>query len=49
MPFLDGLSDQQKTYFIDGITEDLIIDLSKIANLPLISQNSVFQFKDKVY
>ena len=49
MPFLDGLSDQQKTYFIDGITEDLIIDLSKIENLSLISQNSVFQFKDKVY
>ena len=49
MPFSDSLSDQQKTYFIGGITEDLIIDLSKIGNLSLISQNSVFQFKDKVY
>jgi len=43
------LSDQQKNYFVDGITEDLIIDLSKIENLSLISQNSVFQFKDKTY
>ena len=49
MPFLDGLSDQQKNYFVDGVTEDLIIDLSKIENLSLISQNSVFQFKDKIY
>ncbi len=49
MPFLNSLSDQQKNYFVDGITEDLIIDLSKIENLSLISQNSVFQFKDKIY
>ena len=49
MPFLNGLSDQQKNYFVDGITEDLIIDLSKVENLSLISQNSVFQFKDKIY
>lgn len=47
MPF-DNLSDDPKQeYFSDGITEDLITDLSKIAGLFVIARNSTFTYKGK--
>jgi adenylate cyclase len=43
---LDNLSaDPEQEYFADGLTEDLITDLSKIAGLLVIARNSTFIYK----
>jgi len=47
LPF-DNLSDDPKQeYFSDGMTDDLITDLSKVSGLMVISRNSTFTFKGK--
>ena len=47
LPF-DNLSDDPKQeYFCDGITEDLITDLSKISGMLVIARNSTFAYKRK--
>lgn len=40
--------DPEQEYFSDGLTEDLITDLSKFRNLFVISRNSVFIYKGQV-
>src|SRR5262249_8184876 len=40
-----GNPDQQ--YFADGITEDLTADLSRLADMLVISRNSAFTYKEK--
>jgi TolB-like protein/class 3 adenylate cyclase len=48
LPF-DNLSDDpEEEYFADGLTDDLITDLSKISGLFIIARNSVFAYKDRV-
>jgi TolB-like protein len=37
----------EQEYFSDGITEDIITDLSRISGLFVIARNSTFTFKDK--
>jgi adenylate cyclase len=37
--------DQEQEYFSDGITEDIITDLSKVSALAVVSRNSAFQYK----
>ena len=49
MPFINSAGDISQDYFFDGITEDLIIDLSKIETFSVISRNSVFNYKNKEY
>jgi adenylate cyclase len=39
--------DPEQEYFSDGITEDIITDLSKISGLHVIARNSVFTYKGK--
>jgi adenylate cyclase len=39
--------DPEQEYFSDGITEDVITDLSKISGLFVIARNSVFTYKDR--
>jgi TolB-like protein/Flp pilus assembly protein TadD len=39
--------DPNQEYFSDGITEDLITDLSKVSDLLVIARNSVFTYKGK--
>ena len=39
--------DPEQEYFSDGITEDIITDLSKISGLHVIARNSVFIYKGK--
>jgi len=47
LPFANMSSDPEQEYFSDGITEDLITDLSKLSGLFVISRNSVFLYKGK--
>jgi adenylate cyclase len=43
---LDNFSaDPEQEHFADGLTEDLITDLSRIAGLPVIARNSTFVYK----
>ena len=47
LPFTNMSGDPQQEYFTDGITDDLITDLSKISGLFVIARNSAFTYKDK--
>jgi len=40
LPFVNMSGDPEQEYFGDGITEDLITDLSKISGLFIIARNS---------
>ena len=46
LPFTNMSGDPEHEYFTDGITEDLITDLSKLSGLFVISRNSSFQYRD---
>ncbi|WP_299946823.1 adenylate/guanylate cyclase domain-containing protein [uncultured Ruegeria sp.] len=45
LPFDNMSSDDEQDYFADGLTEDLITDLSKISGLFVVARNSTFAFK----
>jgi adenylate cyclase len=47
LPFANMSRDREQEYFSDGITEDIITDLSKVSALDIISRNTAFTFKDK--
>ncbi len=47
LPFTNISEDPRQDYFADGMTEDLITDLSKISGLFVIARNSVFTYKGK--
>ena len=47
LPFANMSGDPEQEYFSDGITEDIITDLSKISALAVTSRNSAFMYKDK--
>jgi adenylate cyclase len=47
LPFTNMSDDPEQEYFSDGITEDLITDLSKISGLLVIARNSTFTYKGK--
>jgi adenylate cyclase len=47
LPFLNMTSDPEQKYFSDGISEDIITDLSKLSGLFVIARNSSFIYKDK--
>ncbi|MFQ5724746.1 MAG: tetratricopeptide repeat protein, partial [Terriglobia bacterium] len=46
LPFADLAGDPEQEYFVDGMTEALITELSKISALRVISRTSVMQYKD---
>jgi len=45
LPFANLSGDPEQAYFADGVTEDLITDLSKISGLFVIARNSSFSYK----
>jgi adenylate cyclase len=45
LPFENMSGDPEQEYFSDGITEDIITDLSKISALFIIARNSTFVYK----
>jgi adenylate cyclase len=47
LPFTNMSGDPEQEYFSDGITEDLITDLSKISGLHVVARNTVFTYKDQ--
>jgi len=47
LPFVNMGGDPEQSYFADGMTEDLITDLSKVAGLFVIARNSTFVYKGK--
>ena len=47
LPFVNISDDPSQEYFSDGMTDDLITDLSKISGLFVIARNSVFTYKGK--
>ncbi|MGD9979411.1 MAG: TIR domain-containing protein [Hyphomonadaceae bacterium] len=47
LPFVNMSGDSEQEYFADGVTEDIITDLSKIAALSVVSRNTAFTYKGK--
>jgi adenylate cyclase len=48
LPFVNMSGDPEQEYFSDGITEDIITDLSKVSALFVVARNTAFTFKGKV-
>jgi adenylate cyclase len=47
LPFANMSGEAEQEYFSDGISEDIITDLSKVAALPVVSRNTAFGYKGK--
>ena len=47
LPFANMSGDTEQEYFSDGISEDIITDLSKVSAISVIARNSAFAFKGK--
>jgi adenylate cyclase len=47
LPFMNMSGDTEQEYFSDGISEDIITDLSKVSALWVAARNTTFTFKGK--
>ena len=47
LPFTNMSNNEEQEFFADGLTEDLITDISKVSELFVIARNSVFTYKGK--
>jgi adenylate cyclase len=47
LPFVNMSGDAEQEYFSDGISEDVITDLSKVSALSVVARNTAFTFKGK--
>jgi TolB-like protein/class 3 adenylate cyclase/Tfp pilus assembly protein PilF len=48
LPFENRSEDKANTYFTDGVQDEILTDLAKIADLKVISRTSVLQYKSVV-
>jgi len=48
LPITNMSGDPEQEYFVDGITEDIITELSRFRELFVIARNSTFAYKGKV-
>ena len=49
LPFDNMSSDAEQEFFVDGLTEDIITELSRFSGLFVISRNSTFTYKGKKF
>ena len=47
LPFTNMSGDSEQEYFADGLTEDIITELSRITSMTVIARNSAFVYKGK--
>jgi len=47
LPFTNMSGDAEQRYFSDGVTEDIITELSRFRTLIVIARNSSFQYRDQ--
>lgn len=47
LPFANISGDPEQEYFSDGISEDIITDLSKVSALSVMARNTAFSFKGR--
>src|SRR5579862_6502392 len=47
LPFTNMSGDPEQEYFSDGITEDIITDLSKVSGLFVVARNTAFTYKGR--
>lgn len=47
LPFANQSNDPEQQYFADAITDDVTTDLSRIADMVVISRNTAFTYRDK--
>jgi TolB-like protein/DNA-binding winged helix-turn-helix (wHTH) protein len=47
LPFTNLSDDREQQYFADGITDDLTTDLSRLADVFVISRNTAFTYRNK--
>jgi TolB-like protein/Flp pilus assembly protein TadD len=47
LPFINMSDDPEQEYFSDGMTEDIITELSRVSGLFVIARNSTFTFKGR--
>ena len=45
LPFENLSADRENTFFTEGVQDEILVDLSKIAHLKVISRTSVMQYK----
>lgn len=48
LPFNNMSGDSEQQYFSDGMTEDIITEISQFHDLLVIARNSSFQYRDKM-
>ena len=47
LPYVNMSGDPEQEYFSDGISEDIITDLSKVSALAVVARNTAFTFKGR--
>lgn len=47
LPFTDMSEEKEQDYFADGMTDDLITDLSRVSGLFIVARNSTFAYKEQ--
>jgi adenylate cyclase len=47
LPFVNLSDDREQQFFADGITEDLTTDLSRLADMLVISRNTAFTYRNR--